>query len=76
MITTNQKYIVNIHRERKKESKYNTRETHQITGENNHQKKKEKNHYKNNPKTIKMAIRTYISIITLNVNGRKVSPKR
>ena len=40
MITTNQKYIVNIHRERKKESKYNTKESHQITGENNNRKKK------------------------------------
>ena len=77
MITTNQKYIVNTHRERKKESKYNTKESYQITGENNNQKKKNKNqHYQNNPKTVKMAIRTYISIITLNVNELKVSTKR
>ena len=69
MITTNQKYIVNTHRERKKESKYNTKESHQITGENNQKKKQKTTHYKNNPKTIKMAIRTYISVITLNVNG-------
>jgi len=67
MITTKQKYIVNTHRERKKESKYNTKESHQSTGENN--QKKKITHYKNNPKTIKMAIRTYISVITLNVNG-------
>ena len=42
MITTNQKYIVNTHRERKKESKYNIKESYQITGENNNQKKKKK----------------------------------
>ena len=55
MITTNQKYIVNTHRERKKESKYNTKESHQITGENNQKKnKKQKPHtIKTTPKQLK-----------------------
>ena len=52
MITTNQKYIVNIHRERKKESKYNTKESHQITGENNNRKKKNPT-IKTTPKQLK-----------------------
>ena len=55
MITTNQKYIVNTHRERKKESKYNTKESHQITGENNQKKTKNKKPHtiKTTPKQLK-----------------------
>ena len=41
------------------------------------QKKKGSKNYKNNPKSInKMAISTYLSIITLNVNGLNAPIKR
>ena len=58
MVTPKQK-IYNIYTKKKKESKRNTKDSHQITGE---QKKGEKKTYKNKSKTInKMAIRTYIN---------------
>ena len=48
------------------ESKHNTKVSHQITREENKRGGEEKKTYKNKSKTIsKMAIRTYISIITL-----------
>ena len=73
MVTPKQK-IYNIYTKKKKESKRNTKDSHQITGE---QKKGEKKTYKNKSKTInKMAIRTYIWINTLNVNGLNVPTKR
>ena len=44
----------------------NTKGSHQITKEENKRRRKEQKDLQNNPKTInKMAIRTYISIITL-----------
>ena len=58
------------------ESKHNTKDSHQITKEEKKKKGKKKT-YKNKPKTmIKMAIRTYISIITLNGNGINAPTKR
>ena len=77
MVTTNQKSITNIQTEKKKESKYNTKNSHQITKKENKEERKNKKTYKNKSKTInKMAIRTYISTITLNVNGLNVPTKR
>ena len=54
------------YKKKKKESKHNTKYSHQIARE---QKRKRKENYKNKYKTINpMAIRTFLSIITLNVN--------
>ena len=59
MVTTKLNSMIDIHTKKKKESKYNTKETHQI---------RRKKSYKNKSKTInKMAIRTYMLIITLHV---------
>ena len=74
MVTTIQKSIVDIHTKKKKESKHNTKDSHKIIRE---QKKGEKKNYKDKSKTInKMAVRTYISIINLNVNGINAPVKR
>ena len=73
MVTSNQKSATDIHTKKKKESKHNTKDSHQITLEENKRRKTgRKGPTKTNPKskTIhRMAIRTYISVITLNVNG-------
>ena len=68
MVTANRKSTIDTHTKKKKESKHNSKVSHQITREQ--KRKGQKNTYKNKSKTInKMAIRTYMSIITLNVNG-------
>ena len=68
---TNQKFIIDINTKKKKKSKHNTKNSHQIIKEG------EKRLTKTNPKTIKkMAIRTLLSIITLNVNGLNTPIKR
>ena len=74
MVTTKQKPIIDIQTKNKKESKHNSEDSYQIT---RGQKKKEGNKtYKNKSKTInKMAIGTYISIITINVNGLNAPTK-
>ena len=75
-VTTNEKSIIDIHTKKKKESKHNTKDSNQITKEENKRRKGKKKTYKNKSKTInKMAISTYISIITLNVNGLNAPPK-
>ena len=77
MVTTNQKSVIDIHRNGKKESIQNTKESNQIRREENKGEKEEKKTYKNKSKTIKkMAVRMYILIITLNVNGLNASTKR
>ena len=63
------------HKEEKKNPNAILKMSHQITREEN-KKGRQKKTYKNNPKTInKMVIRTYISIITLNVDGQKAPIK-
>ena len=58
-----------------KEPEHNAKDGHQTTREQN--RKGRKKTYKSQPKTIKkVAIGTYISIITLNVNGLNVPTKR
>ena len=59
-----------IHTQKEK-SKSNTKGYHQITTEESkrRQEQQEQKHYKNNPKSNKMAVSTYLSIITLCVNG-------
>ena len=74
MVTANQKSTIDTHTNKKKQSKHNTTDSHQIRTEENKRRKKTN---KKKSKTIKlMAIRMYISIITLNVNGLKVPTKR
>ena len=50
MATTNQKSITDIHTKKKKESKPNTIETHQITRKENKRGKEEKRPSKTNPR--------------------------
>ena len=65
MITTNQKSTIDIHTKKKKHPKLYTKDS-QITREQ--KRKGKKKTYKNKSKTIKkMAIKTYILMITLNV---------
>ena len=67
MVIANQKSTIDTQAKKKKELKHNTKVSHQITREQ--KRKGRKKTYKNKSKTInKMAIRTYISKIPLNVN--------
>ena len=74
-VTANQKSTIALQRNKKNQLKYNTEDSPQTTrGEN---KKGRKKSNKNKSKAInKMAIRTYISIITLNINGLNAPTKR
>ena len=75
METANPKTIIATHTKKKKQSKRSIKDGHQITREQ--KRKGRKKMYKNKSKTInKMAIRTYTSIITLNVNGLNAATKR
>ena len=49
MVITNQKSIIDIHTKKKKESKHNYKDSHQITREENKRRKKEKKTYKKQP---------------------------
>lgn len=69
MATTNQKPIINTQIiKRKKESITLQKAIHHKEIEQENMKETNKN-YKSNHKVIKMVISTYLSIITLNVNG-------
>ena len=71
----NQKSTIDPNTNKKNKLKYNTKDSHQITREQ--EKKRGKKSNKNKSKTInKMAIRTYISIISLMVNGLNAPMKR
>ena len=76
-VTASQKSTIHIHTNKKNQLKYNTKDSQQtIRGENKRRREEKKNN-KNKSKTVKkMAIRTYISIITLNVNGLNTPNKR
>ena len=50
MITTNQKTIIDIHPKKKKESKHNTKDSHQIRKEENKRGKEENRPINTNPK--------------------------
>ena len=68
-VTANQKSTIDTHTNKKNQLKYNTKESHQVTRGENKRRREEKKSNKNKSKTVnKMAIRTYISIITLNLN--------
>ena len=66
------KSVIDIDTEKKKQFKHNTTGRHQITGE---QKKGEKRPTKQIQTITKMAVRTYILIIILNVNGLNAPTK-
>ena len=78
MGTTNQKSTIppkNLHTQKRKNNPNNTKDTHQITREQ--KRKGRKKTFKNKPKTInKMAIRTYMLTIILNVNKLNDPNKR
>ena len=68
--TTNQKHTIDLWKPKRREHKYNTKENHQTTKGKTKEKKGKKKKYKINRKTnFKMSINTYVSVITLNVNG-------
>ena len=76
MGNANQKTTIATHTKKKKQSKHNTKHGHQTTRKENKRGREEKRP-KKKPKTInKMAIRIYISVITLNVNGLNAPTKR
>ena len=77
MVTTNQKSIIDTQTHKRKDSKHNTLDSHQITREESKRRRKEEKDYKNNLKAMNtMAISTYLSIIKLNVNGLNALIKR
>ena len=72
MVTTNQN--LGYAKSKEKEVKHNTKESHQLLGKGIRERK-EKN-YKNKWKTMNMTISTYLSKITLIVNGINALVKR
>ena len=77
MVTANQKSTIDIHTQKKKQSKHNMKDIHQVIREESKGVREEKKTYKNKFETInKMAIRTHILIITLNVNGLSAPNKK
>ena len=75
-ITANPKPAIEAHKSKKKQLKYKTKENHQTTRGENKRRRGEKSH-KNKSKTAnKMARRTYISMMALNVNGHNSPTKR
>ena len=75
MKTTKQKPIIVTQELERKEHKNITKENHQTTREET--KRRTEKNYKNNQKTSnKMAISTYLLVITLNVNGLNAPIKR
>ena len=76
-VTANQKSTRDTHTNKKNQFKYNTKDSHQTTRGENKRRREEKKATKTNPKQVnKMAIRIYISIITLNVNGLNAPTKK
>ena len=71
IITTNQNPTLDTQKLDRKKYKHTIKENHQTIREDTKKKKRKENN-KNNKKTgNKMAISTYLSLITLNVNGLK-----
>ena len=64
---------IDIHIKKKKQPKHNTKSSRRITREENKRGREEKKTQKNKSKTIK---KSYISIITLNINGLNAPTKR
>ena len=77
MVTTNQKSIIDTHTKKRKESKHNIKDSHQITRED--KKKEQKRTTKATPKQLTKWQREHIlniSIISSNVNGLNAPIKR
>ena len=75
MVTADGTFTIDTYTKKKKESKHNTKSSHQITRER--KKKERENTYKNKSKTINNpAISIYISKITLSVNRLNASTKK
>ena len=72
MVTTNQKSIIDMYTQKRKRSpNVNTKDSHQIMREENKRggkAYKNKSKKKKKSKIFKKAVKTYIWIITLNVN--------
>ena len=77
MVTTRKKLITNTQKKIRKKFKHNTKEYHQNTMKERKRKRNKHRRNKNSQKTInEKAISTYLSIITLNVNGLNSPIKR
>ena len=72
MVTTNEKATIDTQRLKRKEHKHDTEENNQTTRENTERR----NEQRIIITIIKIKIRTYLSIITLNVNGLNAKIKR
>ena len=76
-VTTNQTHIIDSQKSVRKELKYNTKKKSSNHKRKNKKKKGTEKKYKFNWKTrFKIVINTYISVITLNVNGLNDPIKR
>ena len=67
--------IYNRYTNKKKQLKYNTKDTHQTTRKGNRRREEKKTNKTKFKAVNKMAVRTYISLITLNVNGLNAATK-
>ena len=74
MATTNQKSTIDMHTKKKVQSKHNTKDSLQITTEEN--KRRGEKHLQKQTENNKMTIRTHISVITLNVNELNTPTER
>ena len=52
MVTANQKYVADIPTKKKRQSRQNTKDSHQITREENKRRREEKELIKRNPKQL------------------------
>ena len=68
MVTTNQKSTIYIHTIKKKEFKHSIKDSHQIMRREPKRKGRKKDLPKKYKAINRVSVRTYISIITLNVN--------
>ena len=76
MVTANQKSTIDKHTQKKKQSKHNMKDIHQVIREESKGVREEKKTYKNKFETInKIAIGTHIAIISLNVNRLMLQTK-
>ena len=70
---TNQKHTIDSQKLKRREHKHKIKGNHQITKRKTGTKKKQRIYWKTR---FEMAINTYVSIITLNVNGLNTPIKR
>ena len=69
-VTTNQKPTIDTHKKTERKPNITLKKIIKPQGKRDQKKKRAEKNYKSNQKTSnKMAISTYLSIITLNVNG-------